>query len=166
MENNNSNPNGTPSNVPNPTSSKKNLIISGAIVLVVLILLVVVPHLRKGGDTKTTSDQMTDKTESTTDSTTASSASPLSRADALAAYADKMIQANDNCQMTPTKQAQLKGTTIMVDNNTDTPHKITIGPKTYTVGAHHYTLSWLNLDPGTLMVTCDGTDTGATIVVQ
>lgn len=155
--------------------SKRSLIVSAIVILVVLIALFAMPKSKGGNDSENgdnTSGAMTAETSmnegqtSSTSSESGSSSSTLSRAEALAAYTGKMITVGEDCAVTPKDQTQPKGTTILVDNNGKTSHTIMVGPKSYTVSGQHYTLSWLNVTPGTLMVSCDGKDTGARITVK
>jgi hypothetical protein len=152
--------------------SKKNLIVSGIIILVVLVLLLLVPRLKRSApdpapaDTGTELQDDQNDTEVTAKPNTTSPSAAPSRAEALASYAGKMITISGACDITPEDQTQPLGTTILINNDTDTRHTVTIGPKSYTVSGKHYTLSWLNMAPGTFDITCDGADTEATIDVE
>lgn len=155
--------------------SKNNLIISGAVIVVVLALLLVVPHLKKSSSATDTSDTKTEQTATATDTKTSinngsgsvrGATTTQSLAEAVASYQGKMITIGENCSVTPDTQTQTSGTTILINNETTSRHHITVGPKSYTVSGLHYTLSWLNLQPGTLMITCDGKDTKSTITVK
>lgn len=151
--------------------SKRNLLISGAIILVVLIALFIAPQAKNKDAADDNEEVIGEEVigegngsalpEENDDESPA-----LSRAEALAAFNGKAIKINGACEVTPQTQTQAKGTTILIDNNTDVAHMVTVGPKSYRVSGQHYTLSWLNLAPGTLIVTCDGKDTEARITVQ
>jgi hypothetical protein len=154
--------------------SKKNLIISGAVIIVVLALLLVVPQIKKSapasesnGDAKTEENAGDIEGASTSSPRKTNSRSGAqSRADALATYEGKLITVSDDCEVAPETQDQTVGTTILIDNSTTSAHRVTVGTKAYTVSGLHYTLSWLNMQPGTLMITCDGKDTGSTITIK
>jgi hypothetical protein len=148
--------------------SKKNLVISGIVILVVLALLLVIPRLNGGDSTPETENELTtEQTENGTEQTGSTNEDePLSRTAALVAYEGKMLTITGDCEVAPEDQTQAAGTTILINNDTAEAHTITVGPKSYRVSGLHYTLSWLNMVPGTLAITCDGEESDATIVVK
>lgn len=156
--------------VSSPAPKNKNLLLSGVIIVIVLALLVATPRLQKNAedsrDSNENREEVASVAETPSTAITTRSKKTLTRAEAQIAYANKMIEVTGDCSITPYTLTQPKGTTILLDNNTAKPHTVTVGKKTYRISPYHYTLSWLNVDSGTLSVTCDGKDEGATVVVQ
>lgn len=148
--------NNTEMNNPN----KKNMIISGVVVLAVLVALFVGPKLNIGGD-KDVTDK---KSEEVAEVVTTDTPAPLTRADATQKYAGNIIRFSGDCQADQPEITATQNTTIMIDNATDARRTITVGAKSYSVGAERYTLSWLNTGAGELSVTCDGKEVSKVVL--
>lgn len=139
--------------------NNKNLWVSGLIVVVLVIVLSALPK-PAGQDNK---DQ--EILENLTEETSQTEDKPLSRSEALIAYAGKKIDIVNGCEVDPESQEQKKGTVIMLNNNTDVAHTVVVGSKTYSVGAQRYRLSLLET-AGEVVVSCDDNEEVASIIVS
>lgn len=163
MEQNN-NQNGTASA---SKSNTKNLIIAAIAIIVVIALAIAIPHLKRSGTAPApAADSVT-----ATDTTTAQSADGSAVA-SLAAwnslfdkYTGRLVVFGADCGTTPHTQVQQKGNTILLMNNGNVPHTITVGGASYTVGAYHYKTFMLNT-AGSVLINCDAHNSVATIAVQ
>jgi hypothetical protein len=92
----------------------------------------------------------------------------LSYGEAVNQYLDHRIQFNQICQAIPGQVVFANHITIMLDNRSDVPQKITLAGKTYTVAAYNYTLVTLNQKslPTTLHVNCNTQMNAVEIVVE
>lgn len=143
-----------------PSTSRKNLIISGVLILVVLGALIAAPRLKNSREEVASLEQ-----EVAEVATTAETARALSRADATQKYASALLSfSGEDCAVAPKDAEFPLYTTIMLDNGTNVRRAITVGEKSYSVGAERYTLSWLNMGVGTYPVTCDGKEVGTVVI--
>ncbi len=152
-------------------ANKKNLIISGAVILVVLVALFVVPTLGEKKAAKAPTDETTlpegckpgfEFSETTgepclKDESVTVAPAALSRADATMKYAGSIVRFTGECVADPATLSTTPGKTVMIDNDTDARRTIMVGTKSYSVGAHRYTLSSMNMGQGEYNVSCDGT---------
>lgn len=137
---------------------KKNLIISGALIVLVLAGLFVIPNLKGGTKEEPSSSEEIQEITATTPVA-------LSRAEAAAKYAQATIRFSGDCIAAPERFVTTPGVTVMIDNDTNARRTIMVGQKSYSVGAHRYTLSSMNMGYGEHPVTCDGAPV-ATIVIN
>lgn len=93
---------------------------------------------------------------------------PLSYGEAVAMYSNHRIQFNSLCQGIPGQTVLANHVTIMLDNRSDSPQKITLAGQTYTVAAYNYVLAVLNQKtlPATLHVGCNSQMNAVEIVVE
>lgn len=91
----------------------------------------------------------------------------LAYTDALKRYADKRLQINENCQITPNNVTYKNGTTFMLDNRSATSKTVKIG-STYTIPAYSFrivTLSSAKL-PATYYIDCNNQQNSGTVTLQ
>jgi hypothetical protein len=146
-------------------NNNKNLLYAGLAIIVVIIVALIVSHTHKAATpVENTSPQTaTVQTPATT---------PLSAEASWAAwnamfqkYNGKLVVFAADCTATPVVQNQPKGTTILLMNNSNVSHNITVGSATYGIGALHYKNIVLAAT-GTIAVSCDNRINTANIIVN
>ncbi len=92
----------------------------------------------------------------------------LSYGDAVNKYTNSRIQFNSLCQAIPGQVVFANGTTVMLDNRSDSPQKIIITGQTYIVAAYNYDLVTLKQKfiPITLHVGCNRNLNSVEITVE
>lgn len=83
----------------------------------------------------------------------------------VAQYASRRMQFAEACQATPVAVTYKAGTAIMLDNRAGTPITLSLGNKSYTLGAYGYQIITLNTK-GEFLVDCGSQQNVASIVVQ
>ncbi len=162
MEQNNGKENGAVSSVMN----NKNLWIS-ALAVILVILVIALPKGQKGSEVSEltegdTSTSLVEEVETTAQLPVAPGTQ--TRAEARVAYEGKKITVTGACDIAPETQTLPLRTIIMVDNDSDAAHTVTVGAKSYPIKSKYYRLSLIDT-PGEIVVTCDGVEK-ATITVQ
>lgn len=147
-------------------NNNKNLLYAGLAIIVVIIVALIVSHAHKA----ITPPVATDSSQTATVQTPATT--PLSAAASWAAwnamfqkYTGKLVVFAADCTATPVVQNQTKGTMILLVNNSNVPHNITVGSATYGIGALHYK-NIILAATGTIAVSCDNRMNTASIIVN
>jgi hypothetical protein len=130
-----------------------------------------------GENAMVTQEQATTTTATTTTSTATSSApsstktttsKPLSYQQALAAYINRRIQIQSNCQLSPSAPVFKNGTYVMFDNRTPTAQTISLDGARYTIGGYGFKIIRLYASrlPHTIQIDCGSGRNNGRIVLQ
>jgi len=136
------------------------------IVLGIFILVINKPKEdKKVEEAPTTIDSTNTEVKKTTTSTVApTGAVSLSYSQALTKYANTRIQINASCQMTPLKAVYKVGTSVMLDNRSDTSKSILFNGTRYTIAGYGFKIVTLNTAK-TFQVDCGSSQNVATFTV-
>ncbi len=146
--------------------SNQNLIIAGIAIIVVVAIAIIVPHLKHSASDTTPAPAAVATDTTTAQSSEGAAAASMASWNALfQKYTGRLVVFGADCDTTPHTQNQKKGTTILLMNNGDVPHTITVSGTSYTVGAYHYKTFMLNT-PGNILINCDAHNSVAAITVQ
>jgi hypothetical protein len=130
-----------------------------------------------GEDAMVTQEQATTTTATTTTSTATLSApsstktttsKSLSYQQALAAYTNRRIQIQPNCQLSPSAPVFKNGTYVMFDNRTPTAQTISLDGARYTIGGYGFKIIRLYASrlPHTIQIDCGSGRNNGQIVLQ
>lgn len=144
-------------------NNNKYLLIAGIAIIVVIALAIAVPHFKKSTSTIDSGVSAVPglETPQTNASTPASSWD-----ETLKKYSDSTITFATDCTASPITQTLPKSVTVLLVNNSDIQHTITVGTTSYTVGARHYKTAYLGARTGNTIVSCDNRQNAASIGVQ
>ena len=106
----------------------------------------------------------TEVKKTTTSTSTTSGAASLSYAQALTKYANTRIQINASCQMTPLKVVYKVGTSVMLDNRSDSSKSVLFNGTRYSIAGYGFKIVTLNTAK-TFQVDCGSSQNVATITV-
>lgn len=152
------------------SANTKYMIFAGIAILVVIALAVAVSHMKKDdNDMAPVADTTAvDGTASgTTDTSMKASDGGKSAWDAmLAQYSGRLIVFGADCNATPTDHVQSLGSTVLLANNSNVDHTISVGGATgVKIGAHHYKTAKITTS-NVQVVSCDANAKAATITVK
>lgn len=141
-----------------------------AVILIVVVLVCNTKTNKISQDVldSETADKTTESKEDTVKPiTTTKPVFKMSYANALNTYKDRRIQLDEKCQASPTNMTFKNGTTIMIDNRSNTARKLNVNGA-YTVGAYDYITVKLtsNTLPKTILIDCGTSQNVATILLQ
>jgi hypothetical protein len=147
------------------SSNTKHLLIAAAAIVVVIAVAIIVPHLHTS-TTATTTTPVAAATMQTPATAQVSMTTQLAAWNAeLAKYNGNMIVFAGDCTATPITQTHKKGDTLLLVNNSNVSHAITVVTMKYTVGGLHYKEVYLPTT-GTSIVNCDARADTANIIVD
>ena len=106
----------------------------------------------------------TEVKKTTTSTSTTRGAASLSYAQALTKYANTRIQINASCQMTPLKVVYKVGTSVMLDNRSDSSKSVLFNGTRYSIAGYGFKIVTLNTAK-TFQVDCGSSQNVATITV-
>ncbi len=144
----------------------KHLIIAGIAVVVVIALAIALPHFKQPVLAPTTPADTTVSTAKTTVPVAATPTAGQAAWDAmLKKYQNSSVTFAADCTASPITQALKVGTTVLLVNNSDINHTVTVGTHSYNIGARHYKPIMLQ-GKGSTIISCDGHQNVANIGVE
>lgn len=162
--------------------SKKSKILWLVVIVVVALVAVVLwarsrtNNADRAGNTADGSDQL-ESAEDTSEGSvnkkpavagsSGTSAPALTYTQALAKYAGRVVQFDEQCQATPSSITLKNNTDIMLDNRSSQSRVLTVGGS-YTVKGYSYKIIKLSSGvlPRTILADCQGQQNVATIYLQ
>lgn len=146
--------------------NNKNLIIAAIAIIVVIAVAIAIPHFKHSAPTAPAADTTTATDTTASQSPDGDAVASLAAWNALfQKYDGQLVVFGADCGTTPQVQTQQKGNTILLMNNGNVPHTITIDGASYGIGAYHYKTFMLN-NTGTLLINCDAHKNVAAVTVQ
>lgn len=147
-------------------NNNKNLLYAGLAIIVVIAIALIVPHMKKGPAPAADANvSATDTAGRTQTPAVSAEASMAAWNENYQTYNGKLVVFADNCSATPSTQNQAKGATILLMNNSDTPHTVAVGKNTYSIGARHWKTTYLDT-VGTINIGCDARAIASTLIVK
>lgn len=147
-------------------SNNKYLIIAGIAIVVVIALAIAVPHFRKQGAAPIADTAAVTVPTTVTTKTKGGDAGQSAWEAMLAQYSGRLIVFGADCKATPTDHIQALGSTVLLANNSDVEHTISVGGASgVKIGAHHYKTAKIATS-NVQVVSCDTNAKAATITVK
>jgi hypothetical protein len=149
------------------SSNTKYMIIAGVAILVVIALAIGVSSMKKEAPAPTTDTTAVDTSTATPTATDANDVGGETSWDAkLAEYSGRLIVFGADCSATPTDHVQAIGSTVLLANNSNVDHTISVGgASAVRVGARHYKTVKIATS-NVQVVSCDANAKAATITVK
>ena len=144
--------------------NNKHLIIAGAAIIIVVALAIGLSHMKKNSSNDVTDTPSIVVPDITTTSSSTTSGQVAWDA-TLKKYENSDVTFAADCTASPVTQALKKGTTVLLVNDSDVAHNITIGAQSYSIGARHYKTMVLS-GAGTTVINCDSHPNVANIGVE
>ncbi len=144
--------------------NNKNLLYAGIAVIVVIAIALVVPRLHTSNPAVTA--PMTNTQTAQVTPVAVGSNPALATWNAMfQKYDGHLVVFAADCTATPIVQDQSKGATILLMNNSNVPHVVTVEKVAYSIGAYHYK-SVVLTGTGTTTLKCDARGDAANINIK
>ena len=145
--------------------NNKNLLYAGIAIIVVIAIALVVPHLHKASPAASAPVATTTQSAQVSPVTVGTNPAIASWDGMFKKYDGHLVVFAADCTATPIVQTQSKDANILLMNNSNVPHTITIGTVSYNIGAYHYK-NIVMTQTGTNTLTCDARGDAANINVK